>query len=93
MDKLENRQEERNPGREKSSEDEKTGGDGEIVGGSTETSHSQSSVKNKWNHDQELNFSGIKQQLSVLASALQKAIEVEKKRLSQTIEVRNSYKK
>ena len=93
MDKLEDRQEKRDLGQEEPGDNQKSGSNSETVGGSAAAVDSQPSVKNKWNHDQELNFSGVRQQLSVLASALQKAIEIEKKRLAQTVGARNSYKK
>lgn len=47
----------------------------------------------QWRHNQQLNFDGARHHLTLLAQALQQAIDSEKERLRHMMGVRDQYKK
>ena len=95
MDKQPDGQEERDVDQTTAGSVPENSGDDTTASGSTETADSKSSNVNPsaWKHNQEISFVGARSQLQLLAGALQKAIELEKIRLSHLVGARDAYKK
>ncbi len=92
MDKLKSGQEERDSIQKIPSGDKETRRDGEVVGGTAEVVDNDKTV-NSWVHDKEMNFSGARNALQVVADTIRKSIDLEKERLSKLTKARDTYKK